>query len=126
MDLGLAGKVAIVTGGSKGLGLASARALAAEGAHVVICGRTPRTLDDAAAALAGVAGDASRVLAVQADVSSEADLRRLVDETTARFGEGQSHRMSADSVAAAYLGLTQQDRSAWTHELDLRPFSERF
>jgi short-subunit dehydrogenase len=52
----------------------------------------------------------------------------LIDEpqTTARFGEGRSHRMSADSVAAAYLALVRQDRSAWTHELDLRPSLERF
>lgn len=85
MDLGLNGRVAIVTGGSRGLGLASARALAAEGAHVVICGRTASTLERAAEDLARV-GDAERVLAVQADVSVEADLRRLVDETLARFG----------------------------------------
>ncbi len=86
MDLGLAGKVAIVTGGSRGLGFASARALVAEGAHVVICGRTPSTLDAAVAQLADVSGDAARVLAVEADVSREKDLRRLVDETVARFG----------------------------------------
>ncbi len=86
MDLGLAGKVAIVTGGSRGLGFASARALAAEGARVAICGRTPSTLDAASAQLAAIAGDAAHVLAVEADVSREKDLRRLVDETVARFG----------------------------------------
>ena len=56
MDLGLAGKVAIVTGGSKGLGLAAARALVAEGARVAICGRTPATLAQAAQALAAQVG----------------------------------------------------------------------
>lgn len=86
MDLGLAGSVAIVTGGSKGLGLASARALLAEGARVVICGRTRATLDQAAQELAAVATTPASVLAVQADVSREADLRRLVDETVERFG----------------------------------------
>ena len=52
----------------------------------------------------------------------------LIDEpqTTRRFGAGQSQRMSADAVARTYLDLTRQDQSAWTHELDLRPFSERF
>jgi 3-oxoacyl-[acyl-carrier protein] reductase len=86
VNLGLAGKVAIVTGGSRGLGFASAKALAAEGASVAICGRTPSTLDRAAAQLAEVGGDVSRVLAVEADVSRERDLRRLVDETVSRFG----------------------------------------
>lgn len=86
MDLGLSGKVAIVTGGSKGLGLAAARALAAEGARVAICGRTRATLDRAAQELGGLARSPSDVLAVQADVSREADVRRLVDETVAQWG----------------------------------------
>jgi 3-oxoacyl-[acyl-carrier protein] reductase len=84
MDLGLAGKVAIVTGASRGLGLASARALLAEGARVVICGRTREPLDRATQELVG--GGHPDVLAVQADVSVEADLQRLVGETVDRFG----------------------------------------
>jgi 3-oxoacyl-[acyl-carrier protein] reductase len=86
MDLGLAGKVAIVTGGSKGLGLAAAHALAAEGARVAICGRTPATLEQAAAALRAASGMTDDVLAVEADVSRESDLQRLVDATVDRFG----------------------------------------
>lgn len=52
----------------------------------------------------------------------------LIDElqTTSRFGASQSQRINADAVARTYLDLTRQDRSAWTHELDLRPCSERF
>jgi 3-oxoacyl-[acyl-carrier protein] reductase len=86
MDLGLAGKVAIITGGSKGLGLAAAHALVAEGARVVICGRTPATLAQASQALAARARQPDDVLAVTADVSSQADLARLVSETVSRFG----------------------------------------
>jgi 3-oxoacyl-[acyl-carrier protein] reductase len=86
MDLGLAGKVAIVTGGSKGLGLAAASALIGEGARVAICGRTPATLVQAAQTLGASCGRPDDVLAVTADVSSDADLRRLVDETVACFG----------------------------------------
>jgi len=86
MDLGLAGKVAIVTGASKGLGFASARALLAEGARVVICGRTRATLDQAAQELVALGGTGADVLAVQADVSREADLQRLVGEAVERFG----------------------------------------
>lgn len=86
MDLGLTGKVAIVTGGSKGLGLAAARALVSEGACVAICGRTPATLAAAAQGLGLLTGRPADVLAVQADVSNQADLERLVDQTAQRFG----------------------------------------
>ena len=86
MDLQLTGKVAIITGSSKGLGLASARALHAEGASVVICARGQQALDEAAASLATGTGSADRVLRVSADVSTSAGAARVVDETIARFG----------------------------------------
>lgn len=86
MDLQLTDKVAIVTGGSRGLGLASATALAAEGCRVVICARGEATLMDAAAALRGVAGGDDRILPVVADVSSAADIERLVNRTVEAFG----------------------------------------
>jgi NAD(P)-dependent dehydrogenase (short-subunit alcohol dehydrogenase family) len=52
----------------------------------------------------------------------------LIDEpqTERRFGPNPSVRMDADAIATTYLGIAGQDRSCWTHELDLRPFSERF
>jgi NAD(P)-dependent dehydrogenase (short-subunit alcohol dehydrogenase family) len=52
----------------------------------------------------------------------------LIDEpqTERRFGSSPAARMDADAVARTYLGLAGQERSCWTHELDLRPFSERF
>ncbi|WP_291980961.1 SDR family oxidoreductase [Luteitalea sp.] len=86
MDLGLTGKVAIITGGSKGLGLAAARALLAEGARVAICGRTAATLEQAAAALVTASGRPDDVLAAQADVSRAEDVERLVAQTASRFG----------------------------------------
>jgi len=86
MDLGLAGKVAIVTGSSKGLGLAAAHALVTEGARVVICGRTPSTLGQAAAALTATAGTGDRVIAVEADVSIERDVQRIVDAAVSTWG----------------------------------------
>jgi NAD(P)-dependent dehydrogenase (short-subunit alcohol dehydrogenase family) len=52
----------------------------------------------------------------------------LIDEpqTDQRFGSSQSARMDPDAVASIYLELASQPPSAWTHEMDLRPFSERF
>src|SRR5260370_27382040 len=76
----LDGKVAVITGGNSGIGLATARAFNANGANVAIFGRDRGTLDQAIASL----GD--RVLAVQGDVRNLVDLERLFDQTRKRFG----------------------------------------
>ena len=86
MDLGLQGKVAVVTGSSRGLGLASARALVAEGCHVCISGRGEEALADAALELASASSVGAEVLAVAADLSTEAGVARVVDATINRFG----------------------------------------
>jgi 3-oxoacyl-[acyl-carrier protein] reductase len=86
MDLGLTDKIAIVTGASRGLGLASARALAAEGCRVCICARNEAVLQQAADGLGKVAGGADRILAVAADVSTADGVREIVMRTTATFG----------------------------------------
>ena len=80
MDLGLSGRVALVTAASKGLGRASAQALVGEGASVAINSRDPERLRETAAAL----GDG--VLALPADVTDPDAPRRLVDATVERFG----------------------------------------
>jgi 3-oxoacyl-[acyl-carrier protein] reductase len=78
----LDGKVAIVTGGSRGIGRAIAAALLDQGAQVAITGRNADSLVQAEADLEG----GHRLLTVQADVANEADVHRLVHETTAKFG----------------------------------------
>jgi 3-oxoacyl-[acyl-carrier protein] reductase len=80
MDLGLAGKVALVTAASRGLGFASANALAEEGAQVAICARGADRLREAAEELGPDA------LAIQADVTEPDAPRRLVEATVERFG----------------------------------------
>jgi len=85
MDLGLKDRVAIVTGSSKGLGFASARALIAEGCRVVICARTPDTLQEARRRLAEIGGE-SRVLAVASDVIQEEGAKKVVDQAVTTFG----------------------------------------
>ncbi len=82
MDLGVAGRVALVTAASKGLGRASAVALAREGANVAICARGAEALADAEAELAAL----TEVLAVQADVTDAAAPAQLVAATVERFG----------------------------------------
>lgn len=83
MDLELNDKVGIVTGSSRGLGLASARALAAEGARVVLCARGADAL---AAAAASLGGDTGRVATVVADVSTADGTARVVDAAIETFG----------------------------------------
>jgi len=80
MDLGIGGKVALVTAASKGLGRGVAAALASEGCRVTICAREPERLARAAAEIAG------DILAVPADVTDPASPARLVEATVERFG----------------------------------------
>ncbi|MGD0381769.1 MAG: SDR family oxidoreductase [Acidimicrobiales bacterium] len=83
MDLGIHGKVALVTAASRGLGRASAQALAADGANVVVCARDEASLRDAEQALVAQGAD---VLAIVADVVDPATPDRLVTATMERFG----------------------------------------
>jgi 3-oxoacyl-[acyl-carrier protein] reductase len=83
MDLGIAGRVALVTAASKGLGLASAVALAEQGVSVVICARGAEALR---AAEERVAASGSQVLAEVADVTEPGTPDRLVAATVERFG----------------------------------------
>ena len=76
----LAGKVAVITGANSGIGLASAKRFAAEGAEVVITGRRQAELDDAVRAIGG------DVLAVQGDISNQDDLDRLFDTVKSAKG----------------------------------------
>src|SRR4051794_17357210 len=88
MDLDLRDKVAVVTGSSKGLGLASARALVEEGCRVTICARGETALAEAAAALTVLAGGdgAPRVLAIPADLSTAAGMETVIARTVEAFG----------------------------------------
>ncbi len=78
MNLGLSGRTALVTGASSGLGLASAEALAAEGANVTLVGRRRDLLEREAERIGG--------LAVGGDVTAPRDLERAVEQTVAAFG----------------------------------------
>jgi 3-oxoacyl-[acyl-carrier protein] reductase len=89
MDLGLAAKIAIVTGSSRGLGLAAAAALVAEGCRVTICARGAASLAQAAKDLrhlGAASGSDDPVLPVAADVSSAAGVQEVVARTLDAFG----------------------------------------
>jgi NAD(P)-dependent dehydrogenase (short-subunit alcohol dehydrogenase family) len=84
MDLGLTGRVAIVTGGSRGIGKAIAGELAREGADVAICGRNQETIGEAAQALAKDTG--RRIIPVVADTTQWDSVTKLVQTVVAQLG----------------------------------------
>ena len=84
MDTGLNGKVALVCAASRGLGKATALALAAEGARVAMCARHMPTLEAAAAEVAAATG--AEVFAIAADLARRSDVERLVEQTVQHFG----------------------------------------
>ena len=82
MDLGLKGKVALVTGGSKGLGRAIAEELAREGANVAICARGEDDLNSARDALRALG---AKVTAIVADVTRDDDVSKVIEQTIAEL-----------------------------------------
>jgi NAD(P)-dependent dehydrogenase (short-subunit alcohol dehydrogenase family) len=84
MDLGLAGRVAIVTGGSRGIGRAIAKVLASEGVDVAICARQRQALDETAQALSQETG--RRIIPIVADTMSSESVSQLVNATLRTFG----------------------------------------
>jgi 3-oxoacyl-[acyl-carrier protein] reductase len=86
MDLGLTDKVAIVTGSSRGLGLASARALVAEGCRVCLCARGEERLAEAALEVEAAARRPGMIATVQADVSTIPGVERVIEHAVETFG----------------------------------------
>src|SRR5215212_1640999 len=86
MDLQLTDKVAIVTGSSRGLGLASARTLVAGGCRVCICARGSEQLAAAAVEVEASARRPNMIMAVQADVSTAEGIALVVEQTVEKFG----------------------------------------
>ncbi len=118
MDLGLAGKVALVTGGSEGLGRATALALAREGCAVAICARRPEPLRRVAEEIAAAGGP---VLAQPADVSRAAEVRALFAALRARFG-GLDILVNNAGTSAA-MPFEAADDETWQSDLDLKLFA---
>jgi len=120
MDLGIAGKVALVTGGSKGLGRAIALELAREGVEVALCARDAGEVDAAAREIGGEVGRA--VLGVVADVTRADDIGRLVEATVARFGALDILVNNAGRATPGdFETLTDE---AWQADLDVKLFSQ--
>jgi 3-oxoacyl-[acyl-carrier protein] reductase len=115
MDLNLTDKVAIVTGSSRGLGLASAAALAEEGCRVTICARGEARLAEAATGLRAAGAD-GRVLAVTADLASPSGVEHVVARTVEHFG---GLDILVNNVGVARGGtLTETSDDEWQEAID--------
>ena len=116
MDLGIKGNVAIVTGGSRGIGKAIALQLAGEGVRTVICARSPQNLKQAADEIA--AGTKGEVLPLQCDVSDRIAVDKLIADTVAAFGGVDILVNNAAGVGSgAFMELTDE---SWLHHLDVK------
>ncbi|RHW38274.1 SDR family oxidoreductase [Lysinibacillus yapensis] len=118
MDLGLKGKVAVITGASKGIGLYTALQLVEEGAKVAIIARSEEGLQDAKSFIREKTGE--EVLTVSADVSKEEECKRLIDEVAAHFGKINILVNNAGSSSAN--PFQDVDGALWQSDLDLKLF----
>ena len=119
MDLGLAGRVAIVTGGSRGIGRAIAKELASEGVDVAICARQRQALDEAAKALTNETG--RRVIPIVADTMSSESVAHLVDATVRAFGRVDVLVNNASTPGGMVRGpLAEADDKTLLEDIDTK------
>lgn len=120
MDYGLRGQVAAITGGSEGIGLATALALCAEGAQVAICGRRAEALELASLAIRK-ADKGNRVFAMPVDLMSAGEPERFIEETVKHFGRID---ILVNNAGREALGLFETtDDEAWQADIDLKLFA---
>jgi len=115
MDLELADKVALVTGSSRGLGLASAQALAQEGCRVCLCARGEQALQQAADQIRAQVGS-DRIASVATDVAKMAGVQHVIDATIAAFG-GLDILVNNVGLARG-TGLIDTPDEVWQEALD--------
>ena len=121
MDLALAGKRAIVTGGTGGIGIAIARQLALEGVRTAVCSRSVRRATDAIASL-DVPGAAGLLMPAQVELKDPASVAAMVDSVAAEFGGVDIVVNSGSEVS----GNVPEDFAHITDELVLSSFEDKF
>ncbi len=115
MELGLQGKVAVITGGSEGIGRATAVVFAREGARVVIGARRQEPLDEAKAEVQAAGGECA---AVSMDVTSDADCERLIHTAVEQFGGVDILINNAGQSSSGRIESHEID--TWAVDLDLK------
>lgn len=115
MDLALRGRVALITGGSRGIGRAIALALAEQGADVAICGRTRETLGETAAA---IAAHGVRVWPVVADVTQLSEIQAFIDQIAR--DAGRIDILINNAVSSLSAPFAEQTDDHWRHHIDVK------
>jgi len=118
MELGLKGKVAIITGSSKGIGYYTAMQLVKEGAKVVISARGEKQLQVAASCIKNETGE--EVLIVQADITKEKDCKKLIERTVEHFGRIDIVINNAGTASANPFETVSSE--VWQADIDLKVF----
>ncbi len=135
MELGLAGKVAVISGGGRGIGAAIGRALAREGVDLLLTGRDPAALETVAADLAAQAG--VQVAVAVGDLTENGMAERVIDQAMTRFGRidilvnnagatKRGHFLDLsdadwmDGFGLKFHGYVRMARAAWPHLKDGR------
>ncbi len=118
MDMGLSGKVALVTGGSDGIGKGTATSLCAEGAKVVICARRKEVLEAAAEEIRAETG--GEVMPIQADVTSDSDVDSLFEAIVEKYGRLDILVNNAGTSAASLFENVSDE--VWRYDLELKLF----
>ncbi len=121
MDLGLAGRAAVVTGGTSGIGLATADVLLAEGARVAICGRDISRLDRARAELEAKHG-AGRLVTATADITRSDQMNAFADKVAKTFGALDMLVNNAGEGRLSKFADTTDE--AWRAELEQKFFGQ--
>ena len=107
----LQGKVAVITGGNSGIGLASAQRLKEEGAKVAVTGRSQKSLDEAVKLLG------SDILAIQSDVSKAGDIEKVYETVSKKFGKIDI--LFANAGVAKFLPVTAVTEAHYDEQFDI-------
>ena len=112
---GLEGRVALITGGGRGIGHSVALTLAAQGVDIALCGRTVETLEATAEEIRALG---VRVFPIQADVAELSDIERFVKE--AHRQAGRIDVLVNNAVSSQYAPFNEQSDDHWRHHLDVK------
>ena len=118
MDLQINNKVAVITGGSSGIGKATAKIFAAEGVRIILSDLDKQDLEEAAKDIREIASSDDQVVSIQADLSKADGADKLADEIEYKFGGADIvvHTAGARGAAGDFLELTDED---WLQTIDI-------